>query len=261
MPDTPGVAGAGGLVGGGVDPRPEFAERLRALKDAAGLSDRRLEAASGRTPRRRAGQPPLRLKRSTIAGMISRTRPVRPEPEHVEVFVDTCIRVAGESDRPVSGDLGDRHAWDAAYRDLLLRMAGVRSANRSATEATKQLQRMEPRAGEADNHADSDSDSDSDGGAAEPAQPCPYRGLAAFGPDDARLFFGRAQLTADLLDRVAEKWACPGPLMVTGPSGSGKSSLLRAGLIAALDGNGPPAPGRHSLRGFQSRRGSGGRAG
>lgn len=62
----------------------------------------------------------------------------------------------------------------------------------------------------------------------------PYRGLAAFGPDDSRFFFGREQLTATLVDRVAEQLERPGPLMVVGPSGAGKTSLLHAGLIPAL---------------------------
>ncbi|WP_203980704.1 caspase, EACC1-associated type, partial [Planotetraspora silvatica] len=67
----------------------------------------------------------------------------------------------------------------------------------------------------------------------------PYRGLAAFGPQDARFFFGRAELTRRLLDRVAEQLDREGPLLVTGPSGSGKSSLLGAGLIAHLDRSAP----------------------
>ncbi|HEY1620839.1 MAG TPA: helix-turn-helix domain-containing protein, partial [Streptosporangiaceae bacterium] len=61
----------------------------------------------------------------------------------------------------------------------------------------------------------------------------PYRGLASFQPEDARWFFGRTQITARLVTLATE----PGqqdPLVVVGPSGSGKSSLLRAGLIPAL---------------------------
>ncbi len=67
------------------------------------------------------------------------------------------------------------------------------------------------------------------GAAARP----PYRGLASFQPDDAPWFFGRTQITARLVTLATE----PGqrdPLVVVGPSGSGKSSLLRAGLIPAL---------------------------
>jgi len=62
----------------------------------------------------------------------------------------------------------------------------------------------------------------------------PYRGLAAFTADDADYFFGRDELIQTLLDRVAAQVTADGPLVVTGPSGSGKSSLLRAGLIAGL---------------------------
>ncbi|MEO3884448.1 ABC transporter substrate-binding protein [Nonomuraea sp. B5E05] len=121
------------------DPRPDFARRLRALKDAAQVSVRELEVASSRTPRRRAGQAPLRLKRSTIDGMISNTRPVCPRQEHFEVFVDTCLSIVERSGRPLPGDLADRRAWDAAYRDVLVGMAGVRSTSRLAADAVRRL--------------------------------------------------------------------------------------------------------------------------
>ncbi|MGW4967599.1 NACHT domain-containing protein [Nonomuraea sp. NPDC004186] len=124
------------------DPRLPFARRLRALKDAAAVSVRELEAASGRTPRRRAGQPPLTLKRSTIAGMISQTRPVRPEQEHVEVFVDTCLRLARQSGRSLPAELSEPQAWDAAYWELLVRLAETRSDRRLAGEAAKRLRSM-----------------------------------------------------------------------------------------------------------------------
>ncbi|SDM48437.1 ABC transporter substrate-binding protein [Nonomuraea jiangxiensis] len=125
------------------DLRPEFARRLRALKDAAQVSVRELEIASSRTPRRRAGQAPLRLRRSTIDGMISKTRPVCPRQEHFEVFVDTCLRMAEQSGRSLPDELGDRRTWDAAYRDLLVGMAGARSTSRLAAEAAERLRAVE----------------------------------------------------------------------------------------------------------------------
>ncbi|MFG1972593.1 helix-turn-helix domain-containing protein [Nonomuraea fuscirosea] len=65
--------------------------------------------------------------------------------------------------------------------------------------------------------------------------PEPYRGLAAYRPEDAGWFFGRRALTGRLLEQVAGMRAAGGGVrLVTGPSGSGKSSLLRAGLVAAL---------------------------
>ncbi len=63
----------------------------------------------------------------------------------------------------------------------------------------------------------------------------PYPGLASFGPQDANVFFGRSELTAQLVDRVADQLVRQEPLLVVGPSGAGKSSLLRAGLIPALE--------------------------
>ncbi|NUR93429.1 MAG: hypothetical protein HOY71_55930, partial [Nonomuraea sp.] len=62
----------------------------------------------------------------------------------------------------------------------------------------------------------------------------PYRGLAAFREADAALFFGREALVSTLVRELAERQADPAPLIVTGVSGSGKSSLLRAGLVPAL---------------------------
>jgi WD40 repeat protein len=94
-----------------------------------------------------------------------------------------------------------------------------------------------------------------------PGEP-PFKGLQYFTEADAELFFGREQLTARLLSRLrlrpggswptpASRRAIPGTgnfLAVIGASGSGKSSVVRAGLIPALqsglplaDGDLPPA--------------------
>ena len=59
---------------------------------------------------------------------------------------------------------------------------------------------------------------------------CPYKGLARFEASDADNFFGRERLVAELVARVSETSL----VTVVGPSGSGKSSLLRAGLLPAL---------------------------
>ena len=66
-----------------------------------------------------------------------------------------------------------------------------------------------------------------------PATECPYRGLQAFEASDRRFFFGREEVVAELTARLT-----PGSLLaLVGASGSGKSSVLRAGLVgAAQDG-------------------------
>jgi hypothetical protein len=80
-------------------------------------------------------------------------------------------------------------------------------------------------------------------GAAQGGWGCPYRGLAAFQPEDSAWFFGREALTAELLARLAERLVGPSMLLVVGASGSGKSSLLRAGLLPALAEGAVPGSG------------------
>ncbi|WP_375496896.1 helix-turn-helix domain-containing protein [uncultured Jatrophihabitans sp.] len=66
----------------------------------------------------------------------------------------------------------------------------------------------------------------------------PYRGLKPFEPEDAALFFGRREQTDEIVQLVArlrsERGPSHGILAVIGPSGSGKSSLLRAGVMATV---------------------------
>ena len=59
----------------------------------------------------------------------------------------------------------------------------------------------------------------------------PYRGLEAFTRNDADFFHGRDRLVNDLLARLRRQ---PRVLAVFGPSGSGKSSVIQAGLLASL---------------------------
>jgi Novel STAND NTPase 1/Protein kinase domain/AAA ATPase domain/PASTA domain len=82
---------------------------------------------------------------------------------------------------------------------------------------------------------------------------CPFKGLASFDVADADAFFGRERVVAELVARL------PGATLlgVVGPSGSGKSSIVRAGLSAALASGALPGsedwaqvvirPGEHPL--------------
>jgi hypothetical protein len=62
---------------------------------------------------------------------------------------------------------------------------------------------------------------------------CPYRSLSYFTEkqEDAEVFYGRRKLTQDLVKRVRDKERL---IAVFGASGSGKSSLIRAGLLYQL---------------------------
>lgn len=69
------------------------------------------------------------------------------------------------------------------------------------------------------------------------AGPSPYPGLASFQPEDADFFFGRADLVADIQAMLGDIRAGRSEqriAVLTGPSGSGKSSVLRAGIVPSV---------------------------
>ncbi|UIX32142.1 WD40 repeat domain-containing protein [Streptomyces sp. GQFP] len=91
--------------------------------------------------------------------------------------------------------------------------------------------------------------------AAVPGAVCPYRGLASYRPQDTRWFFGRERSTDALVAqlRAAETadTGSGGLVMLVGASGAGKSSLLSAGLVPALQEGvlgGPGQPAREVVQ-------------
>jgi serine/threonine protein kinase/WD40 repeat protein len=62
----------------------------------------------------------------------------------------------------------------------------------------------------------------------------PYKGLHAFQESDAQDFFGRETLTNEILDKLDDNHPLARFLVVVGPSGSGKSSVVKAGVIPEL---------------------------
>jgi WD40 repeat protein/DNA-binding SARP family transcriptional activator/energy-coupling factor transporter ATP-binding protein EcfA2 len=78
--------------------------------------------------------------------------------------------------------------------------------------------------------------------AARPTAVCPYKGLARFEAVDAEYFFGREQVVAEAVGHLAQGRF----LAFVGPSGSGKSSLLRAGLVHSLEAGALPNSDRWS---------------
>jgi formylglycine-generating enzyme required for sulfatase activity/energy-coupling factor transporter ATP-binding protein EcfA2 len=67
---------------------------------------------------------------------------------------------------------------------------------------------------------------------------CPYRGLGSFREIDAPFFFGRENLSK----RIVEKISSTGLVAVVGPSGSGKSSLVAAGVLPIVRRQATPQP-------------------
>ncbi len=140
----------------------------------------------------------------------------------------TVREIARRLDSPVAtvGDyFSGRHLPGLTQRDLfaaILRECGV--ADSEASGWMEALERV--RVG-----------SDARVGRA----PSPYRGLETFQVQDADVFFGRAALTQELIARLdvlqsrgSRPVGMPALMIAVGPSGSGKSSLLRAGVAANL---------------------------
>jgi eukaryotic-like serine/threonine-protein kinase len=151
--------------------------------------------------------------------------------EHVEgPALMYAVMSPREPVRSVTSVIPDFHAGLAEVIDRCLRKAKTERFA-SARELLEALEPLLPY------HGVSSSD-----------DRCPYPGLHAFQESDAERFFGRADQVARVIGRLAAQ-----PLLsIVGPSGVGKSSFVRAGLIPALKREGPwgtiaMRPGRSPL--------------
>ncbi|HYS82656.1 MAG TPA: AAA family ATPase, partial [Anaeromyxobacteraceae bacterium] len=96
------------------------------------------------------------------------------------------------------------------------------------------------------------------GASVAPEGACPYKGLAGFEESDAEYFFGRERLVGELAARTVGF----GLLGLAGPSGSGKSSVVMAGLLPSLAAGLLPGserwrqarmrPGEHPVQGLDA---------
>ncbi|MFD7502585.1 AAA family ATPase [Streptomyces sp. NPDC059850] len=113
---------------------------------------------------------------------------------------------------PVSTGLYDMGQWQRLWERAVADPVGMRS----------------PAAADEDERPPADAPS-------VPGAVCPYRGLAAYRQQDARWFFGRERSTEALVTQLGAAERTGGLVMLVGASGAGKSSLLNAGLVPALE--------------------------
>jgi DNA-binding SARP family transcriptional activator/WD40 repeat protein/energy-coupling factor transporter ATP-binding protein EcfA2 len=161
------------------------------------------------------------LRAADVAALLERAAGPQPEELVEAVLAETAGRPSLVVE--VAQGLRDRQAGERVER-ALRRAETARTELQSAHEAiAADVIRRGRR---------------SDGGAPVPAAVgvCPYRGLAWFDTVDADYFFGRERLVATLVARLAVARF----VGVIGASGSGKSSLVRAGLLPALAGGALP---------------------
>ncbi|MGE5635542.1 MAG: hypothetical protein ACM3UV_01185, partial [Nocardioidaceae bacterium] len=180
----------------------------RTARAARGTAAAAARAGSARSRGRGGDRPPVRACRGRV--------PPHPEARRAEPW------------RPARGAPRCGRVGTSAGR-----APGRRERRRAATE------REELRAAEADLSGDLlalqtvDERGRLFGGEEEGAPlpaVCPFLGLATFDGAHAEYFFGRERLVAELVARLVGSPV----LAVVGPSGSGKSSAVRAGLLPAL---------------------------
>ncbi|MCT9076898.1 WD40 repeat domain-containing protein [Streptomyces fulvoviolaceus] len=187
--------------------RTAFAERLALLYREAGNPPlKRVSEAVGRLQRVDERGRPVRVS----AQRISDWRRARNVPAQFTALAAVLHILIPEARRlrpaPVSTGLYDpthwQRLWERAVADPTSAEAGEAEAEPSAVPGV-----------------------------------CPYRGLASYRQEDARWFFGRERSTDTLvaLLRSAEEAEAGGLVMLVGASGAGKSSVLNAGLVPALE--------------------------
>ncbi|MFF9625503.1 hypothetical protein [Streptomyces griseosporeus] len=194
--------------GSGSGARTAFAERLALLYREAGNPPlKRVSEAVGRLQRVDERGRPVRVS----AQRISDWRRAKNVPAQFAALAAVLQILIPEARReqpvPVSPGLYDLAQWQRLWELAVADPAG---------------ERQEAVAGDIGPPAE------------VPSGVCPYRGLASYRREDARWFFGRERSTEALVAQLAAAEETGGLVMLVGASGAGKSSLLSAGLVPAL---------------------------
>jgi hypothetical protein len=145
-------------------------------------------------------------------------------PRMVGAFADLTATVTGFGSVLVNTRL-DVHALHEELRREVARQSADRERSRQTgadlrrlLDAVRALRIPQPRAADVPARWDGS----------------PFLGLMPFEEEHSAVFYGRHRLTQELTNRLAERLSTGEILLVIGASGAGKSSLLRAGLLAAV---------------------------
>ncbi|MER0240913.1 WD40 repeat domain-containing protein [Streptomyces sp. HSW2009] len=178
-------------------------------------------------------------------------RPLNPHDGPVEAFAVALRTLRSGAGNPTYRAMAQRAGY--AVTTLSQAAAGERLPSLPVTLAYVRACKADPVEWEARGHAAETATREARRTPEGAEDDAPYRGLARFEVSDAAVFFGRDTLTQRLAELAAEHRF----IAVFGPSGSGKSSLLRAGLVPRLragEGFGAPVaavriltPGAHPL--------------
>ncbi|MFI7318195.1 hypothetical protein [Streptomyces venezuelae] len=204
--------------------RTSFAERLALLyKEAGNPPLKRVAEAVVRLQRVDERGRPVRVSAQRISDW-RRAKNVPAQFAALAAVLHVLIPEARrERPAPVSPGLYDMAQWHRLWERAVADPVGERAGAAAGPDGN-------PDSGEPSGSGDGGGS-----GAGGVASVCPYRGLASYRSQDAQWFFGRERSTDALLAqlRAAESG---GLVMLVGASGAGKSSLLNAGLVPALQG-------------------------
>ncbi|GHA14776.1 AAA family ATPase [Streptomyces echinoruber] len=214
-------------LGSGSGARTAFAERLALLyKEAGDPPLRRVAEAVVRLQRLDERGRPVRVSAQRISDW-RRGRNVPAQFSALAAVLHVLIPPARRArPAPVVTGLYDLARWQRLWEQALADPADPAGA-RNAPPAQEE---RPPPGGPAP---------DADTAPPLPGGVCPYRGLAPYRQQDARWFFGRERSTRALLAQLRAAERGGGLVMLVGASGAGKSSLLNAGLVPALQDGAP----------------------
>ncbi|WP_190084061.1 nSTAND1 domain-containing NTPase [Streptomyces longisporoflavus] len=194
--------------------RTAFAERLALLyKEAGNPPLQRVAEAVVRQQRVDERGRPVRVSAQRISDW-RRARNVPAQFAALSAVLHVLIPEARrERPAPVSTGLYDMAQWQLLWERAVADPVSGRAAPASVEDAEG---------------------SRDDAPAAAVPGVCPYRGLASYRQQDSRWFFGRERSTDALVTQLRAVEKSGGLVMLVGASGAGKSSLLNAGLVPAL---------------------------
>jgi WD40 repeat protein len=229
------IGGAAGLVGGpGRTFISEFVQKLTRRKSDVGAADAQLELEGALLAKLEETGGESTAVRDDLSRLIRDVDGVKvalaSAGEEVRIAMARGFAELGATVDAFGWMLADVQSTLADVRDRqALQLALQREQldlQRDQLVKTSLLLRLQARPAEADEWTEEPQAAE-----AGPADVrSPYKGLEAFQPEDAADFFGREELVSELVARLAEAPF----LAVVGASGSGKSSLVRAGLVPAV---------------------------
>ncbi|GAB2857202.1 hypothetical protein GCM10027176_69570 [Actinoallomurus bryophytorum] len=223
-------AGIGRLRDGGQEPtreeiEEEVEQRIQEILGAGGLQARQLRGDIAR------------VLREIGAASAALEQAVRSGDQELQAQLTSALAGLGDEFAEFRFLLVDVSAALAAIQDDLNQQGSeqrliIDLLRRQATHT--RLMREDVLAIEHRSRSGDDGDPNGPQRSAPWLEGCPYRGLSPFEEDQAEAFYGRERVTAELVGTLAERLVGLGLVVVTGASGVGKSSLLRAGLLPAL---------------------------